>query len=185
METCFLCRQRSAVIFSKAREYGLCRECAWLLYPQIDIQQAEAEQLSVEEAGRHAAPYESCHICGIRSSQVHTDDGSFCIVCAKRAGMPQADKFALRMGIAADDLAEFAQTVKAAEQTAPDHAAETASLVRFRLLNSFDVDGKTLLIMLDADTGIQYLTNPQFSGFSPLLDRDGRPLLYQQQESMQ
>ena len=137
---------------------------------------------------------EICSMCGKRIATVFVTqidqagnqvNKGLCIVCAKRAGMPQADKFALRMGIAADDLAEFAQTVKATEQTAPGNGAETASPARFRLLNSFDVDGRTLLIMLDADTGIQYLTNPQFSGFSPLLDRDGRPLLYQQQESMQ
>ena len=183
MEMCSLCRERPAAIFSKAHAYGLCRECAWLLYPQIDIHQAESEQLTIEEAGRHAAPYESCQICGIRSSQVHTDDGSFCIVCARSAGMPQADKFAARMGIAADDLADFVQKVDAAEQTA--QGADGASsgqeeTARFRLLNSYDVDGRTLLIVLDAETGIQYLTNAQFSGFSPLLDSEGRPQLYQQ-----
>ena len=176
-ETCSQCRQRPAVIFSKAREYGLCRECAWLLYPQIDIQQAETEGLSVEEARKHAPPYEGCRICGVRSSQVHTDEGSYCIVCAKRLNMPQADKFAARMGIAADDLAEFVQKVDAAEGGA-DAAAQTAP-ARFRLLNSFDVDGRTLLIVLDAETGIQYLTNQQFSGFSPLLDSEGKPMLYQ------
>ena len=176
MDMCSLCRQRPAVIFSKTREYGLCRECAWLLYPQIDIHQAEAEQLTVEEAGGHAVPYESCNVCGRRSSQVHTDDGGFCIVCAKHSGLPQADKFAARMGIAADDLAEFVQKVLAAEQTenGPDAPPDAS---RFRLLNSYDVDGRTLLIMLDAETGVQYMTNPQFSGFSPLLDRDGRPML--------
>ena len=180
MEMCSLCRQRPAAIFSKTRAYGLCRECAWLLYPQIDIHQAETEQLTIEEAGRHAVPHECCQICGIRSSQVHTDDGSFCIVCAKGSGMPKADKFAARMGIAAEDLAEFVQKVDAAEQADQGKNAETpapADSARFRLLNSFDVDGKKLLIVLDAETGIQYLTNPQFSGFSPLLDRDGKPML--------
>lgn len=180
-ETCSQCRQRPAVIFSKACEYGLCRECAWLLYPQIDIQQAETAGLSVEEARKHAAPFESCKICGVRSSQVHTDEGRYCIVCAKRLNMPQADKFAARMGIAADDLADFVRKVDAAEQTdgGADAPAQTDD-ARFRLLNSFDVDGGTLLIVLDAETGIQYLTNPQFSGFSPLLDSEGKPLLYQQ-----
>ena len=189
MEMCSLCRQRPGVIFSQAHAYGLCRECAWLLYPQIDIQQAETEQTAIEDARTHAAPYESCKICGIRSSQVHTDDGRYCIVCAKRLKLPQADKFAARMGIAAEDLAEFAQTVDAAEQTNPAADAEAAAPAdasRFRLLNSFDVDGKALLLVLDAETGIQYLTNPQFCGFSPLLDRDGRPLLYREpQESKQ
>lgn len=181
MEMCSQCRQRPAVIFSRAHEYGLCRECAWLLYPQIDIHQAETEQTAIEDARAHAEPYESCRICGVRSSQVHTDDGRYCIVCAKRLKLPQADKFAARMGIAADDLADFAQKVDAAERTAQspdctDSGQDPAA--RFRLLNRYDVDGRTLLIVLDAETGIQYLTNPQFSGFSPLLDSEGRPMLY-------
>ncbi len=182
MEMCSQCRQRAAVIFSRAHEYGLCRECAWLLYPQIDIQLAETEQTAIEDARAHAEPYESCRICGVRSSQVHTDDGRYCIVCAKRLKLPQADKFAARMGIAADDLADFVQKVDAAEQTEQDTDGAfsgQADAARFRLLNRYDVDGRTLLIVLDAETGIQYLTNPQFSGFSPLLDSEGRPMLYQ------
>lgn len=185
MEMCSQCRQRPAVIFSRAHEYGLCRECAWLLYPQIDIHQAETEQTAIEDARAHAEPYESCRICGVRSSQVHTDDGRYCIVCAKRLKLPQADKFAARMGIAADDLADFVQKVDAAEQTEQDTDGAfsgQADAARFRLLNSFDVDGSRLLIVLDAETGIQYLTNPQFSGFSPLLDSEGRPMLYRTSE---
>ena len=185
MEMCSQCRQRPAAVFSKAHEYGLCRECAWLLYPQIDIHQAEAAQLSIEEARMNAVPSECCGICGVRSSQVHTADGDFCIVCAKRSGMPQADKFAARMGIAAEDLAEFVRKVDSAEQTENSKDAD-ASLTgqtdpaRFRLLGSYDVEDQKLLIVLDAETGIQYLTNPQFSGFSPLLDSGGRPMLYQE-----
>ena len=181
-EICSFCQKRQPVICSNKREYGLCRECAWLLYPQIDIHQAEADGLSVEAACARAVPQNPCGICGIRDAQVHTFDGEFCIVCAKRNGMPEADKFARRMGIAAEALDAFVQKVDAAEQQA--HTAKTDAPTvpqndapRFRLLDTFAVGDRNILIVADRETGVQYMTNEQFSGFSPLLDADGKPLI--------
>ena len=187
-ETCSFCRKRHPVIFSQAHAYGLCRECAWLLYPQIDIHRAETEQLSVEAACADAVPQNPCGICGIRDAQVHTFDGEFCIVCAKRNGMPEADKFARRMGIAAEALDAFVQTVDAAEQQV--HTGKTdvpapqqTDAPRFRLLDTFAVGDQKILIVADRKTGVQYMTNVRFSGFSPLLGPDGRPLLYQKEDT--
>ncbi|MBQ5340189.1 MAG: xylan 1,4-beta-xylosidase [Oscillospiraceae bacterium] len=45
------------------------------------------------------------------------------------------------------------------------------------MLDTFAVGDQNILIVADRETGVQYMTNEQFSGFSPLLDADGKPLI--------
>lgn len=187
-ELCSLCQKRKSVISSKAHEYELCRECAWLLYPQIDIHQAETYNISIEEARTRFIPQHKCCVCGIRDSQIHSREGEYCIVCAKQNNMPEADIFASRMGISAEDLLSFAIKVKTADQAGCEKKNEARvcseeKTLRFRILERHDVGNMDIYIVVDEMTGVQYLTNTQLSGFSPLLDTAGKPLLYRKEDT--
>ena len=48
---------------------------------------------------------------------------------------------------------------------------------RFRLSGSQPYGDRILLIFTDTETGVQYITNDELTGFSPLLDADGKPLI--------
>ena len=58
-------------------------------------------------------------------------------------------------------------------QEAPAPAADTP---RFRLTGSQPFGDRILLVFTDTKTGVQYVTNDDLCGFSPLLDAEGRPL---------
>lgn len=190
---CSFCQNRAAVVFSKERGYGLCRECAWLFYPQINIHEAETYNIAIEDAVQRGTPPDNCDVCKIRKAQVRSSDGKYCIVCAAIQEMPEANTFAQRMGITSEDLEAFVEKVRLTEQKhdAKNHdkpddktaaaVQENAGQTRFRLLCSEDLSGLKIHIVLDTNTGVQYLTNNKFSSFTPLLGKDGNVLLYHEQ----
>ncbi|MBP0971747.1 MAG: hypothetical protein J5753_06875 [Oscillospiraceae bacterium] len=184
---CSFCRKHPAVLHSAGGAYQLCTECCYLFYPQIDVRQAEADGAAIEDVCRSRPLAQPCCKCGIRSPQVFSEDGDYCLICAKRHKLPKADKIASRMGLSPEALDAFVQAVLSEEAAlVPDPAEDLPDGTRMKCIGSFSVGTQIVQIIADTLTGVQYLTNEQCSGFSPLLDRDGRPLLYQEpQDSKQ
>ena len=183
-DICSFCKKNPAVLHSAGDAYRLCTECCYLFYPQIGIRQAEADAVSIEEACRRSPLAQACRACGVRSPQVFSEDGDYCLVCAKRHKIPQADKIASRMGLSPADFDAFVQAVLS-EETAlvPAEAESESAEGRMKLVGAYPVGTHTVQIVADTLTGVQYLTNEQLSGFSPLLDADGKPLLYQKEDT--
>ena len=48
---------------------------------------------------------------------------------------------------------------------------------RFALRYSQPFGDRIILVFTDRQTGVQYITNDDLTGFSPLLDAEGRPLI--------
>ena len=178
-ESCSFCRKNPAVLHSAGGAYRLCTECCYLFYPQIDIRQAEADGASIEDVCRSRPLAQACRECGVRSPQVFSEDGDYCLICAKRHKLPKADKIASRMGLSPEDFDAFVQAVLSEEAAlVPDTPENMQTDGRIILVSSSTVAGQTALIVADTLTGVQYLTNAQLSCFSPLLDADGKPLMY-------
>lgn len=179
--SCSFCKQNPAVLHSAGDAYRLCTKCCYLFYPQIDIRRAEADAIPIEEACRSDPPAQACRACGVRIPQVFSEQGDFCLICAKRHKIPQADKIASRMGLSPEDFDAFVQAVLSEEAAlAPDTPEDVPIPDRLKLVGSYAVAGQTVQIIADTLTGVQYLTNAQLAGFSPLLDSDGKPLLYRE-----
>lgn len=177
---CSFCKKNPAVLHSKGKAYRLCTECCYLFYPQIDIRKAEADAVSIEEACRSGSLMQACRACGVRSPQVFSEEGDYCLICAKRHKISKADKIASRMGLSPEEFDTFVQAVLSEEAALAPPEPETAQTDgRIILVGRSTVAGQTALIVADTLTGVQYLTNAQLSSFSPLLDADGKPLLYQ------
>ena len=179
MGGCSFCRKHPAVLHSAGGAYKLCTECCYLFYPQIDIRQAEADGASIEDVCRSRPLAQPCCKCGVRSPQVFSEDGDYCLICAKRHKLPKADKIASRMGLSPEDFDTFVQAVLSEEAALAPPKPETAQTDgRIVLVGSYPVAGQTALIIADTQTGVQYLTNAQLSSFSSLLGADGKPMLY-------
>lgn len=164
---CSLCKKRAAAVASESGAFGLCEQCSFLLYPHLNILHAKQEGLTLEQAVGDSRPKHPCGVCGNREAQFFREDGDFCIVCAKKNGFPEADKTARRMGISAEDLAEFAEAVTAGEPEPAAPVQQTAD-GRFTVVSRSLIDGQTLLVLRDGATGREYLTNGQLSVFYPL-----------------
>ena len=180
-ETCSFCGKAPALIFTKAREYGLCAQCAYLFYPQIDTQAAIQNETAIEDAVRTAhSAAELCKGCGIRGVQVYSEEGDLCLICAKKRNMPRADKIAARMGVSAERFETFLQAVQQAEpapETEPAQQSQNGD-ARFTVVERCAVGSGEIVVVADRTTGVQYLTNQDLSGFSPVIGQDGKPLLY-------
>ena len=181
---CSFCKKNPAVLRSASGAYRLCTGCCYLFYPQIDLRQAETDAVSIEEACRSNPLAQACCFCGVRSPQVFSEDGDFCLICAKRHKSPKADKIASRMGLSPEDFDDFVQAVLSEETAlAPAEPETVPAEGRMKLVGTYPVGTQTVQIIADTLTGVQYLTNAQLSGFSPLLDADGKPLLYRKEDT--
>ena len=171
-ETCSFCGKMPAVIFTKVREYGLCAQCAYLFYPQIDTQAAIQNETAIEDAVRTAhSAAELCKGCGIRGVQVYSEEGDLCLICAKKRNMPS---------VSAERFETFLQAVQQAEpapETEPAQQSQNGD-ARFTVVERCAVGSGEIVVVADRTTGVQYLTNQDLSGFSPVIGQDGKPLLY-------
>ena len=178
-ETCAFCGRREAVVADKDGICRLCKDCCFLLYPQLDVQAAKDAGLTLEEALQGRKPPHPCKICGVREAQFFRSDGDFCIICARREKMPEADKTAQRMGLSEESFAAFAAEADAENPPAQTAAgnADAKPAQRFAVADRETVNGQELLVLRDNFTGMHYLTNGQLSAFTPLLDGSGKPFI--------
>lgn len=147
----------------------------------------------------------TCEACGKLPAAILAGEKQLCILCAMTSGDPGAERQIREMGLTETELKRMRKTVSGedfpAEETAapqeipvlteipgievvspaypqaetsPEPAAADAP--RFRLTGSQPFGDRILLVFTDTKTGVQYVTNDDLCGFSPLLDAEGRPL---------
>ncbi len=178
-ERCSFCGKANAVCKSKSGTFRLCEVCAFLLYPHMDLQAAVQEGLPIEEAVGDRTPPNPCAVCRKREAQFFLTDGNYCMICAKRKNLPEADKKLRRMEIPEESFAAFAEAAAAEDQqeTASAAPAADAQAHRFAVTDRDTVNGQEILVIRDNFTGMHYLTNGQLSAFTPLLDGSGKPFI--------
>lgn len=144
----------------------------------------------------------TCEACGKLPAAILAGEKQLCILCAMTSGDPGAERQIREMGLTETELKRMRKTVSgeefpAAETAAPQEIpllteipgievvspaypqeapAPAADTPRFRLTGSQPFGDRILLVFTDTKTGVQYVTNDDLCGFSPLLDAEGRPL---------
>ncbi len=144
----------------------------------------------------------TCEACGKLPAAILAGEKQLCILCAMTSGDPGAERQIREMGLTETELKRMRKTVSgeefpAAEAAAPQEIpllteipgievvspaypqeapAPAADTPRFRLTGSQPFGDRILLVFTDTKTGVQYVTNDDLCGFSPLLDAEGRPL---------
>ena len=134
------------------------------------------------------ADLKKCEQCGNADAAVFVSvkkDGAarqeaLCMDCAKKRNMPRADKIAARMGVSAEHFETFLQAVQQAEPAPETEPAQQLpdGDARFTVVERCAVGSGEIVVVADRTTGVQYLTNQDLSGFSPVIGQDGKPLLY-------
>lgn len=142
-----------------------------------------------------------CEECGKLPAAVVTEQSRLCLVCAMHSADPEAQRRVREMGLTETELKRMQKTVRG-EESAPPEPTEIPVLTdipgievvspaypqetpretaqdapRFRLQYSQPFGDRIIMVFTDTQTGVQYITNDDLTGFSPLLDADGRPLI--------
>ena len=142
-----------------------------------------------------------CDACGKLPAAIPVGAGMLCIMCAMQSDDPAVIRQIREMGLTETELKRMRKTVRGEESPAPETQSPQAIPVlteipgieivspaypqeterqetpRFRLTGTQPFGDRILLIFTDTQTGVQYITNDELTGFSPLLDAEGKPLI--------
>ena len=136
-----------------------------------------------------------CDACGKLPAAMQLGESHVCIMCAMQSDDPAVTRQIREMGLTETELKRMRKTVTGAETDTPAAVESPAAfpmtgiegidvvspafpqeMPRFRLLSSQPYGDRIILIFQDTQTGVQYITNDDLTGFSPLLNADGKPL---------
>ena len=141
-----------------------------------------------------------CDACGKLPAAIPVGAQQLCLMCAMRSDDPAAAQRIREMGLTETELNRMRKTVagealQEEEISVPRRIPELTDIpgievvspayeppaqqntLRFRLSGTQPYGDRMILVFTDTETGVQYITNDELTGFSPLLSADGKPLI--------
>ena len=141
-----------------------------------------------------------CDTCGKLPAAIPVGTQQLCLMCAMQSDDPAVTRMIREMGLTETELNRMRKTVRGEETPVPEITAQRGipelteiegievvspayepqpepAAPRFRLTGTQPCGDRIILIFTDTETGVQYITNDELTGFSPLLNPDGKPLI--------
>ena len=142
-----------------------------------------------------------CSSCGRLPAAMLVGGAHVCLMCAMQSDDPSVTRQIREMGLTETELKRMRKTIRGEEEPpqetpmpreipelteiegievvspAYEAAPPVQNTPRFRLSGSQPYGDRIILIFTDTETGVQYITNDELTGFSPLLDANGKPLI--------